>query len=288
MRIRSLSTLAECRQAAALEKAIWGYADSEEIIPPAVLIVSVKRGAILLGAFGSANRMDGYAYAVPSLRDGRCALWSHALGVVPAARGRGVGTGLKVVQRQQAQRMGIDLIEWSCDPLQAAPAHLNFSRLGVVVEEYEENLFGESSSVLHGGVPTDRFIVQWNLATPHVERRLAAVQATPSSGRRRTVQPIGVRDSAVVSAVLVNEGRASGEWLAPGDARLDVEGSRVLVEIPANFTEMLGREPGLALEWRLSTRAIFQSYFARGYRAVDFFLASDRSRGQYLLARAAS
>jgi predicted GNAT superfamily acetyltransferase len=34
----------------------------------------------------------------------------------------------------------------------------------------------------------------------------------------------------------------------------------------------------------LATRRIFQHYFARGYRAVDFFLAADRSRGQYLLS----
>lgn len=288
MRIRSLSTLAECRQAAALEQAIWGYADADEIVPPSILIVAVKRGGILLGAFGDGGRMDGYAYAVPSLRDGRRAIWSHALGVVPEARGRGVATALKIVQRQQAQRMGIDLIEWSCDPLQTAPAHLNFARLGVVVEEYEENLYGESSSVLHAGVPTDRFIAQWNLNTPHVERRLAAAEGIAAPGRRRAAQPIGVRDSAVVSAVLVNEARAAGEWLAPRDGTLDVEGSRVLVEIPSNFTEMLTREPALALEWRLSTRAIFQAYFTRGYRVVDFFLARERGRGQYLLARAAS
>ena len=30
--------------------------------------------------------------------------------------------------------------------------------------------------------------------------------------------------------------------------------------------------PDLALEWRLHTREIFETYFARGYRAVDFEL----------------
>jgi predicted GNAT superfamily acetyltransferase len=44
-------------------------------------------------------------------------------------------------------------------------------------------------------------------------------------------------------------------------------------------------DPALALEWRLATRAIFQHYFARHYRVVDFFLSRQSGRGHYLLAR---
>jgi predicted GNAT superfamily acetyltransferase len=58
----------------------------------------------------------------------------------------------------------------------------------------------------------------------------------------------------------------------------------VLVEIPGNYAEMLITAADLALEWRLASRAIFTHYLDRGYRVVDFFLASDRSRGHYLLA----
>jgi predicted GNAT superfamily acetyltransferase len=47
---------------------------------------------------------------------------------------------------------------------------------------------------------------------------------------------------------------------------------------------MLLRDGGLALEWRMATRAVFQTYFARGYRVVDFFLSRESGRGQYLLA----
>jgi predicted GNAT superfamily acetyltransferase len=49
---------------------------------------------------------------------------------------------------------------------------------------------------------------------------------------------------------------------------------------------MMSAAPGLALRWRLESRRIFQTYFARDYRAVDFFLAPEAGRGQYLLARA--
>jgi predicted GNAT superfamily acetyltransferase len=289
MLIRSLSSLEECRTAAQLEKTIWGYTD-DDVIPAPIIFVSLKRGAVLLGAFDDAGKMEGYVYAAAAVKEGRPTLWSHALGVTSGFRRAGVGAALKIAQRLQALRMGSDLIEWTYDPLQASSAHLNFAKLGVVVEEYEENLYGDSSSALHRGAPTDRFVVAWHLSTPHVERRIkATIQANALPPEARRVSgPIGVRDSAVTAAVLVNPSTGAGEWLEPGSAELDAEAARVLVEIPANFTRMLGEQPDLARQWRLGTREIFQTYFGRGYRAVDFFLAREHGRGQYLLARAAS
>jgi predicted GNAT superfamily acetyltransferase len=289
MLIRPVTTLEECRKVAELEKTIWNYTDAGDVIPAAVLFVSLKRGGVLLAAFDEAGTMTGYAYAAPALKEGRPTLWSHSLGVTAGARGRGTGAALKIAQRQQALRMGLDLIEWTFDPLQASVAHLNFATLGVVVEEYEEDLYGDSTSALHRGAPTDRFIAQWHLSTPHVERRLeaAARAAAVPAHARRAAPPIGVRDSAVVAAVLVNPSRQGAHWLEPGDAALDVEAARLLVEIPANFTAMLAGAPDLAREWRMASRTIFTAYFAKGYRAVDFFLSREHGRGQYLLARAA-
>src|SRR4029079_559712 len=108
------------------------------------------------------------------VKDGRSTLWSHALGVLPEVRGSGTGAALKLAQRQHALRSGIELIEWTCDPLSAASAHLNFNKLGVRVEGDEEDLYGDARSALHRGVPTDRLVVEWHLSTPHVERRVGA------------------------------------------------------------------------------------------------------------------
>ena len=272
MHIRALKTLGECRQVAALERDIWAYTDSEDVVPPPILIVAVKRGGILLGAFDEDGRMVGFVYSMAAIKDGRPTQWSHMLGVVRTARDSGVGLRLKLSQRERALAMGCELIEWTFDPLQALNAHFNFARLGVVAEEYEENIYGESSSPLHRGSPTDRLVAQWRLTAPHVERRIAA-------------RGIGlVRDASIATAPLVQQATAGGQRLLPGDADLTRSERRLLVEIPGHYTEMLASDPGLALDWRLSTRRVFGHYFARGYRAVDFFLAADRSRGQYLLA----
>ena len=94
------------------------------------------------------------------------------LGVLEEHRNDGTGRHLKLLQRERTLAMGLDLIEWTYDPMQALNAHLNFTKLGVIVEEYEENVYGTSSSPLHKGNPTDRFVAEWWIAKPHVERRL--------------------------------------------------------------------------------------------------------------------
>jgi len=272
MLIRRLTTLDDCRKVAALERVVWGYPDAEDVVPPPVLVVSIKRGGILLGAFDGSGEMKGFVFSLPGVKDGRLMQWSHMLGVAPDAREGGIGLRLKLAQREEALRAGVDVIEWTFDPLQAQNAHLNFARLGVIVEEYEENIYGDSSSPLHKGAPTDRFVAEWRLTSPHVERRLAA----PSTSF--------LRDSAVMMAVLVNPSVESDARLRPGTPILDSLAERLLVEIPTGFNEMLAGEPDLAVEWRITTRSIFNTYFARGYRVVDFFLSRETGRGQYLLA----
>lgn len=273
MIIRAVTTIEECRQVAALEMNVWEYTDKEDVVPPPVLIVAAKRGGILLGAFDQTHVMKGFVYSIPAVKDGRHTQWSHMLGVTRDVRNSGLGLRLKLAQRDRALEMGIDLVEWTYDPLQALNAHLNFAKLGVVVEEYEENIYGVSSSPLHSGSPTDRFVAQWHLSEPHVARRIEA-------------RGVGlVRDASVASAPLVNPSIQSGRWLAPGPADLTIDARRLLVEIPVGVAELQLEDPALALEWRLATRAIFQRYFGRGYRAVDFFLSKASGRGHYLLTR---
>ncbi len=270
--VRPLTTLDECQKVAALEKAVWEFSDAEDVVPPSLLIVSIKRGGLLLGAFDDAGALQGFVYSLPAVKDGRLVHWSHMLGVAPDARGTGLGLRLKLAQRDYAIRAGIDLIEWTFDPLQALNAHLNFARLGVVVDEYEEDVYGGSTSPLHLGTPTDRFVAAWRLTAPHVERRISLPAASL------------IRDSSVMSAVAVNGAQQKGEWLEPSPAQLGASARRLLVEIPTDFTDMQRRAPELAMEWRLATRSIFETYFRRGYRAVDFFVSREARRGQYLLA----
>ena len=268
---RDLTELSEFAQVVELERSIWGPG-YEEVVPVPIFAVTVHRGGILIGAFAG-GRMIGFVYSLPGIKDGKPTHWSHMLGVVDDYRTAGIGRRLKLLQRERALAIGVDLVEWTYDPLQALNAHLNFTKLGVVVEEYEVNIYGESTSPLHRGNPTDRFVAEWWIREPHVERRIA-----PISGLK-------MRSDAVAGAAIVNPSARRGEWLEPRAGSLEVDAERLLVEIPVGFTDMLARVPELALEWRMATRQIFTTLFARGYKAVDFLLDREGGKGAYLLKK---
>jgi predicted GNAT superfamily acetyltransferase len=273
MQLRDLVTLDDFRRVVEIERRVWGFTDLD-VVPVPILVITVKRGGILIGGFDDKGEMVGFVYSLAGLKDGRPMQWSHMLGVLDSSRNAGLGFQLKLAQRTRALERGLDLIEWTFDPLQALNAHLNLRKLGVVVEDYAENVYGESSSPLHRGTPTDRLIAEWNIATPHVERRLAAYGSLGD-----------VRDEAALSAPAVNRTRLDGPWRVNEAMDLEIEAGRVWVEIPVGFTEMQARNPPAAAAWRLETRQMFTTYFERGYRAVDFALDRHEQRGRYLLAR---
>jgi predicted GNAT superfamily acetyltransferase len=279
MRFENLTTLEQFRDVERLEGEIWGPID---LVPVPIMAVSVRRGAVLVGAYDG-PRLAGFVYSFPALRphpsapvstpahlSAPASHWSHMLGVHSDYRGAGLGRALKLAQRERVLALGLDLIEWTYDPLQALNAHLNFVTLGTIVEEYEENVYGESASPLHGGLPTDRFVCQWWIARPHVARRLNR-------------EPLTLVSHEVASAPVVNDTSVVDGWLDCGELRLGLSDRRVAVDIPLDYTQMLSEHPDRARRWRLETREVFTHYFSRGYRVVDFGLHREQARGRYLM-----
>jgi predicted GNAT superfamily acetyltransferase len=266
---RDLTGLEDFKAVVDLERRIWGP-DYADVVPVPILAVTVRRGAILVGAFAG-DRLIGFVYSFPALKDGRPTQWSDMLGVADDHRGRGIGRRLKLLQRERALAMGVELIEWTFDPLQAINAHLNLAKLGVEVREYEQNIYGESASPLHRGSPTDRFLAEWWIRHARVENRIH------SGGRSQSEADLLPGAHSIMAA------RASGEWLEPDTPDFSRTEAMLAVEIPTGFTEMLSRAPERAMAWRLATRDIFTTYFARGYRIVDFHGNRGRQKGLYLL-----
>src|SRR5438874_1986928 len=206
---RDLTSLDEFAAVVDLERRIWGPG-YDDVVPVPILAITVKRGGILVGAFED-DGLVGFVYSIPGIKHGKTTQWSHMLGVVEAHRRSGLGRDLKLLQRDRALAMGLDLIEWTYDPMQAANAHLNFAKLGVVVEEYEENVYGDSPSPLHRGNPTDRFVAEWWIQKPHVERRIGADGV------------FAVRAATVADAPRVNAIEPKGEWKACGAIDLSLD-----------------------------------------------------------------
>ena len=165
--IRPLTASEELREAVRLQKEIWGFAEID-LLPYRLFVVATKIGGQLLGAFDGA-RLVGFCLAIPGLKPGgRYYLHSHMTGVQQDYQGQGIGRLLKLEQRRDALARGIDLIEWTFDPLEIGNAHFNLSKLGAVVRRFVENQYGMSSSPLHGGLPTDRCVAEWWIGSPRV------------------------------------------------------------------------------------------------------------------------
>ena len=90
------------------------------------------------------------------------------MGVSPQYRNSGIGRALKLKQREYALASGLDLIEWTFDPLEIKNAFFNIERLGAIVRRYVHNQYGTTSSHLHGGLPTDRLVAEWWIASERV------------------------------------------------------------------------------------------------------------------------
>ena len=180
IQVRELSGIAEFREAVQVQKTIWGF-DEIDLLPVRLFVVGSKIGGQVFGAFdlerpAAKGQMVAFLLAIPGVKPGgKAYLHSHMLGVLEAYRNLGLGRMLKLAQRDQALERGFDLLEWTFDPLELKNAFFNIERLGAVVRRFVFNQYGTTSSLLHGGLPTDRCIAEWYIDSPRA-RALTAGQ----------------------------------------------------------------------------------------------------------------
>lgn len=164
---RALTAHEDFADAVQLQQRIWGF-EEIELLPVRLFVVATKVGGQAFGAFDK-GRMVAFCLAIPGLKPGgKTYLHSHMLGVLPEYRNQGVGRILKLEQRKDAIARGIDLIEWTFDPLEIKNAYFNIERLGAIVRRYVPNQYGTTTSHLHGGLPTDRCVAEWWVSHPRV------------------------------------------------------------------------------------------------------------------------
>jgi predicted GNAT superfamily acetyltransferase len=169
--IRRCHGLEELRACVGLQKEVWNFSDAE-LVPLRMFVVADKVGGQVMGAFDG-EVMVGFALSVPGTRSGHVYLHSHMLAVRKDHRNGGLGRRLKLLQREDALARGIELIEWTFDPLEIKNAYLNIEKLGAIARRYNINQYGITSSPLQGGLPSDRLIAEWWLKSKRVETLLA-------------------------------------------------------------------------------------------------------------------
>ncbi|HUI41155.1 MAG TPA: hypothetical protein VL523_04220 [Terriglobia bacterium] len=265
--VRLLRALDEFRRCEQIQENVWGAAGASAEL----LQVTQKNGGLVLGSFAG-PRLVGFLYAFLGRRRGRLIHWSHLMAVEAAFRDCGLGFRMKVEHRRHALARGIRVIAWTFDPLQSRNAALNLGRLGARVDEFLPDCYGHFPSAIERGLASDRFVVEWPIATRRVQRRLAG-EGLPSFP---------------ASAAIVNETRLDSRGLpANRRLRLNLSTPRLLVEIPKDTDLMRALDLKLAARWRAETRRVFQHYLRAGYRVRDFVppSAAGGDRAFYLLSR---
>jgi len=272
--IRPIQTHREYRAVEQLQREVWGL-EEVEIVPDHLLLTAQKNGGLVLGAFdpssgGQEEHLVGFVFGFTGLLpDGGVKHCSHMTGVTPTYQSRNLGYRLKLAQREHVLAQGLNLITWTFDPLESRNAALNFHKLGATCQTYLRDLYGSMRDSLNIALPSDRFRVDWHIASAHVVDRLRGERSRPSVSALRAD-----------GVTLVNRA-LDGDPPRPADVPHPVQGTRLLIQIPAYFQTIKMSDMGLARAWRLHTRTLFEAAFAESYVVTDLLFESGQS--YYLL-----
>jgi predicted GNAT superfamily acetyltransferase len=166
----------EMRAAVGLYRDVLGLTATDPAVSPRLLVGLRRNGGSVIGAFArdaggpadTGGALVGFAYGFVG-RDpgtGEVYHYSQSAVVAHAWQGRGVGRLLKYGQRDFVLATGLSTMRWSYDPVRASNAHFNLDVLGARARWFVPNFYGIDDMGRDRGQPTDRLIVEWNLAGP--------------------------------------------------------------------------------------------------------------------------
>ena len=228
-----------------LQKRIWGVS-TDNLYPTDIHSTDfgcvqsevVRSGnqvvAFLFGFYKHGGRPLPAGWDEGINRDWR--LESQVLGVHPDLRGRGVATLLKMRQAEKARQAGIDIVNWTADPLLWPNAALNFGRLGAVAFDFVPGMYAFRNEM--NRVPASRLALTWLVNSRRVQDHLRA--------------PGGVRDLAGAGAVVVNDGSLQVD--------LTCAAPRIAIEIPQNWVALQAQSLSEAEAWRSATDTVLAHY----------------------------
>jgi predicted GNAT superfamily acetyltransferase len=222
---RQCTSVADFAECVRIQHVVWGESIS---VPVPIFVVAHHTGGQILGAF-QGGQMIGFTQAFTALRGVKLFLHSHVAAVLPQFRDRGVGRRLKLFQREEALRRGIDLIEWTFDPLDLKNGYFNLLRLGVIVRRFIPNCYGVTDSPLHAGLPTDRLVAEWWLDSDRVKAVLAGSWTPVSASAERIDIPAKFAtlreiDRAAAARIQAEAREQFQKWFAKDYAATGVDG----------------------------------------------------------------
>jgi chorismate synthase len=255
---RPIESLAELQACVVLQEHVWG-AGFSEAVPVSLLKAATYVGGLAIGAYDRDDTLVGFVFGLTGVHEGRTLHWSHLLGVADAARNLGVGRMLKEHQRHELARRGIDEMRWTFDPLIAKNAHLNLNLLGARFVRFTPNMYGTTSTPLHHGLPTDRFVV--------------SCSTSDGVGIRRRVE-LAANGTPILSLEPQLEDDLVDTRRLP---------ARIRLEVPTDFQTLMTQSPARAAEWHAAFRTQLMWALENGYAVAGLQRDAVSSRSFYVL-----
>ena len=275
--IRELKDIEEFAKCEEIQRQAWGMEDIE-IVPLHLLITVPKAGGIVIGAF---NKKDGvligFCFGFIGHDGERFYLHSHMNAVIPEKQNKGIGRLLKLKQRECTLQRGLNLIKWTFDPLEGLNANLNFRKLGVISRTYIRNCYGEMRDKRNIGLETDRLLVEWWIKSKRVEERIKG------NFPNYSLEKLLSKNASIANETMP----IKPNFRKITKINTDLTSETILIEIPENIQKIKATNMKLARDWRLKTRELFETYFRKGYVAIDFLSEKidDQRRNFYILSK---
>jgi predicted GNAT superfamily acetyltransferase len=249
-------------EASRLLDQVWQRAEGSVLSAEALIAISHAGGQVTLATrdgqlVGATAGLIGRDHA-----EGQLFLHSHVTGVRAQEIGTGIGRALKWYQRSWCLSRGIDEVRWTFDPLVRRNAVLNLLLLGARAAAYALDVYGPMDDTRNAGLPTDRLVASWELASPRTRAAATGRAAAPD-----------------VDALI----RAGAEPLlvAAGDEPevRTTNVARRLVQVPADIEAIRARDRDLGAAWSNAVRATLGAAMREGARVTG--ITRD---GWYVLA----
>lgn len=223
---------------------VW---NKKNTTPYPFLVASLHNGGIIIGVFLK-EELVGFCYGFPGFYQNEAYLVSHMMAIKQQIRDGGLGYKMKVKQKELALRQGYKKIIWTFDPLESRNAYLNIAKLGGIVKTYYPNHYGIMNDELNGGLPSDRFVLEWDLKNSSVD-----------------YVPLEEQIQSCVSWKMVED--------IPSPSSLETISEQVdyyKIPVPNNIHMIKEKNFMIAEKWRFILRDAFMLLFKKGYKVKSF------------------
>lgn len=253
LQYRFLNSLEDYKQCIELQRIVWGFEDNLDIVPIPLLVIGRKNGGFLYGAFDE-NKLAGFVYSILGIYNGKLIHCSHMLAVLPEYQNQSVGYKLKMKQREFALAQGIELITWTYDPFQLKNAFFNIEKLGAIIRNYYPDLYGETSSPLHYGVPTDRMLAEWYLNSDRAKSHA-------DEFHWKGVPMFNLLEDSI--------------------SQLSWERNAFLIQMPAHYRTIVENDKKAALQLIYKIRDILMRSFEKQFCVKRFLISDPEEKKKY-------